>query len=228
MLERKPETVVVSGISGCFPECSNIKEFRERILKGDCLITEDDARWPLGTYDLPRGAGKVRNLEQFDAEFFGYTDVQADLMDPLDRFMITQAYNAVLDAGVLPQTLRGTNTGFFFGSFVDEVQSVLKDEFEAKGNIYQYHASRIHEALDLKGPACWLENGCATSLTALSIAVHSIQSGLCDQALVGGVNITMDPTKVNWQMLYETLSADSVCHVFDKAACGYVKGKSIQ
>lgn len=168
----------------------------------------------------------MRQLEDFDAEYFGYTDAQADLMDPLDRFMITEACQAVMDAGVNPDTLRGTNTGFFFGSFVDEVQTVLKDELDAKESIFQHHASRIHEALDLRGPALWLENGCATSLTAMNSAVAAIQSGLCDQALVGGVNITMDPTKVSWQMLYETLSHDSTCHVFDVKACGYVKGEA--
>ena len=141
--------------------------------------------------------------------------------------MITEAYSAILDAGVLPETLRGTNTGCFFGSFADQVQSALKDEVDSKESAFQFHASRIHQALDLRGPACWMENGCATSLTALQIAVNSIQNGLCDQAIVGGVNIVMDPTRVNWQMLYETLSADSVCHVFDTAACGYVKGMFI-
>ncbi|KAJ6222215.1 hypothetical protein RDWZM_000760 [Blomia tropicalis] len=226
MPSKKPESLVVSGISGRFPECQNIKQFRERILAGDCLVTHDDARWPLGTYNLPTGSGKIRRLEDFDAEFFGFTDGQADFLDPLDRIMITEAYSAILDAGVLPETLRGTNTGCFFGSFADQVQSALKDEVDSKESAFQFHASRIHQALDLRGPACWMENGCATSLTALQIAVNSIQNGLCDQAIVGGVNIVMDPTRVNWQMLYETLSADSVCHVFDTAACGYVKGEA--
>lgn len=165
----------------------------------------------------------MRQIEDFDATFFGYSDAQADLMDPLDRLTMTEAHRAILDAGILPATLRGTNTGFFFGSFVDEVQSALKDEFEAKESIWQHHASRIHEALDLRGPACWLENGCATSLTALQIAVNSIHNGQCEQALVGGVNITMDPTKVKWQQHFETLSSDSLCRVFDKKASGYVK-----
>ena len=170
--------------------------------------------------------GKVPQLEDFDADLFGYSDDQADLMDAQDRIMMTEAHSALLDAGILPEAIRGTRTGYFWGSFVDQVQSALKDDFEAKESIFQHHASRIHEALDLKGPACWLENGCATSLTALHLAVTSIRSGLCDQALVGGVNITLDPTKVMWQVDFNTLSHDSTCHVFDEKATGYVKGKT--
>ena len=52
MPSKKPESLVVSGISGRFPECQNIKQFRERILAGDCLVTHDDARWPLGIWSL--------------------------------------------------------------------------------------------------------------------------------------------------------------------------------
>lgn len=46
----KKEKVVVSGISGRFPECFNIQQFKERILAGDSLITHDPARWPTGKW----------------------------------------------------------------------------------------------------------------------------------------------------------------------------------
>jgi len=34
--------VVISGLSGRFPESDNVAEFREHLINGDDMITEDD------------------------------------------------------------------------------------------------------------------------------------------------------------------------------------------
>lgn len=50
-MPAKKEQVVISGISGRFPECLNIQQFKERILAGDNLVTHDGVRWPVGKFD---------------------------------------------------------------------------------------------------------------------------------------------------------------------------------
>jgi len=40
--------VVISGLSGRLPESDNIAEFREHLINGDDMITEDDRRWEPG------------------------------------------------------------------------------------------------------------------------------------------------------------------------------------
>jgi len=40
--------VVVSGLSGRLPESDNIAEFREHLINGDDMITDDDRRWEPG------------------------------------------------------------------------------------------------------------------------------------------------------------------------------------
>lgn len=40
--------IVISGISGRFPESSSIAEFRENLFSGVDLVTDDDRRWPSG------------------------------------------------------------------------------------------------------------------------------------------------------------------------------------
>jgi len=40
--------VVISGMSGRFPESDNIAEFREHLINGDDMTTEDDRRWEPG------------------------------------------------------------------------------------------------------------------------------------------------------------------------------------
>lgn len=40
--------VVISGISGRFPESNSIAEFRENLFNGIDMVTDDDRRWPAG------------------------------------------------------------------------------------------------------------------------------------------------------------------------------------
>lgn len=40
--------VVISGISGRFPESNSIVEFKENLYAGVDLVTDDDRRWPSG------------------------------------------------------------------------------------------------------------------------------------------------------------------------------------
>jgi len=40
--------VVISGLSGRLPESDNIAEFREHLINGDDMITEDNRRWEPG------------------------------------------------------------------------------------------------------------------------------------------------------------------------------------
>lgn len=44
------EDIVITGISGRYPECSNIDEFWEKLLAGVELMTSDDRRWPVGEF----------------------------------------------------------------------------------------------------------------------------------------------------------------------------------
>lgn len=46
----KHEEVVISGISCRLPQSDNIDEFKENLLHGVDMVTEDDSRWKPGKY----------------------------------------------------------------------------------------------------------------------------------------------------------------------------------
>ena len=77
-----PEDIVISGISGRFPESDNLDELAKNLFDNVDMITEDERRWPKGLYGLPSRAGKIKDLSKFDAQFFGVHGKQANLMDP--------------------------------------------------------------------------------------------------------------------------------------------------
>jgi acyl transferase domain-containing protein len=48
--QRKPEAdpIVISGISGRYPESANVEEFWNQLISGKELSSIDDRRWPVG------------------------------------------------------------------------------------------------------------------------------------------------------------------------------------
>ncbi|KMQ84630.1 fatty acid synthase, partial [Lasius niger] len=57
-------------ITGRLPESSNIEEFKENLMKGMDMVTEDERRWSVGIYGMPSRYGKIKDLGSFDASFF--------------------------------------------------------------------------------------------------------------------------------------------------------------
>ena len=107
------------------------------------------------------------------------------------------------------------------------MEEALRYETERKENTLSYFASRIPYNLDLRGPVNYLNNACASSLTAIQLAVDSIRCGQCDQAIVVASNLTLNPTRSFWQHLLKTLAPDSICKLWDEDANGYVKGMAV-
>lgn len=54
-------------------------------------------------------------------------------------------------------------------------------------------ANRLSHWLDIHGPSYTVDSACSSSLYALEHAYKSIRDGLCDAAIVGGVNLCLHP-----------------------------------
>ena len=52
MDEGNQDDIVISGISGRYPDCDNINEFWDKLVSGVEFGTIDDRRWPVGEYLL--------------------------------------------------------------------------------------------------------------------------------------------------------------------------------
>jgi acyl transferase domain-containing protein len=55
-------------------------------------------------------------------------------------------------------------------------------------------ANRAAFVLDLTGPSLYIDTACSSTLTAMHLAIRSIQSGDCDAAIVGGCQYNMKYT----------------------------------
>jgi len=108
--------IAITGISGRYPNSNNVREFSDNLYNKVDMVDDDESRWPNFHPELPPRSGKIRNLEKFDAEFFAVLNHRlANHIDPQSRILLEHSYEAILDAGVSPQTLVGGRTGVFVG-----------------------------------------------------------------------------------------------------------------
>ncbi len=62
---------------------------------------------------------------------------------------------------------------------------------------------------------------------AVHRAVRAIQSGECDVAIAGGVNVILSPTGFDAFTSSGMLAADGRCKTFDHRADGYARGEGV-
>uniref|UniRef100_A0A224X4N0 Fatty acid synthase n=1 Tax=Panstrongylus lignarius TaxID=156445 RepID=A0A224X4N0_9HEMI len=226
------EDIVISGISGRFPESANMEEFRKNLMEGIDMVTDDERRWPAGLNGLPRRTGKIKDLSKFDASFFGVHAKQAEVMDPQLRMLLEATYEALIDAGINPNEMRGTKTGVFIGASASEsgeywtLESDRVNGYGLTGCARAMFPNRISFTFDFKGPSFAIDTACSSSMLAFHQAVTAMRNGECDAAIVGGVNLLLKPNESLQFHRLSMLSPDGACKAFDASGNGYVRAEA--
>lgn len=239
------EPIAVVGMGCRFPGNVNDPEaFWELLSEGKSgIIDIPESRW--NTDELIRNnpslkgkknlfrAGLLDNIDQFDASFFGISPEEASSLDPRQQLLLQTCWHTLENAKVDPDQLRNSKTGVFVGiSLPDNLQdSTANNDFEdlgtyeATGIIPSTAAGRISYLLDLKGPSMAVDTACSSSLVSAHLACQSLQSGECDAALVGGVNLILRPNTHVLLSKMEVISPTGECKTFDAEADGYVRSE---
>lgn len=225
--------IVISGMSGRFPNSANIAEFSYNLYNKVDMVDEEESRWKHLNEEIPKRFGKTVNLEKFDTTFFSIPKKQANVMDPQARILQEHAFEAVVDAGMSPRSLRGSRTGVFIGCCMVEADEFfsfdnsIKDGLGLTGCARALLANRISFAMDFKGPSFTADTACSSSGYALDLAFNAMRNGECDSAIVGGANLLLHPnTTVQFHRL-GVISVDGFCRPFDKDASGYCRSEAV-
>ncbi|MFI6511548.1 type I polyketide synthase [Streptosporangium sp. NPDC050855] len=181
--------------------------------------------------DAVRHGSFLSDVEGFDAEFFGLSPREAELMDPQQRILMETAWEALENAGLPPHELAGTDAGVFMGvCTADYGGRLLEDlpQIEAWTGIGAATcavANRISYSLDLRGPSMAVDTACSASLVALHLAAQSLRLGESDVALAGGVNLLLTPGQTLTLGTAGALAPDGRSKSFDASADGYGRGE---
>lgn len=245
-MDTKNQPIAIVGIGCRFPgESSSPKKFWEMLInQTDAIVDVPSDRWDMKRfYDDDDGRpGKMRALQggflkekiqEFDPLFFGMSPREAESLDPQERLLLEVAYEAMEDAGVKMEEMKGSKTGVFVGAFTFDsyILQVSKDNRKlinshtSTGVTMTMLSNRLSYTYDLKGPSVTMDTACSSSLVATHFACQSIWNNESKMAFVGGVNIMIKPENSILMSKGKFLSKHSRCKAFDSDAGGYVRGE---
>jgi phthiocerol/phenolphthiocerol synthesis type-I polyketide synthase E len=232
--------IAIIGMAGRFPGAKNIEQFWKNLIDGketisfftvEELLEAGIDPQTLADPNYVKANGILEGIEYFDSSLFGYSDIEATLMDPQTRIFHECAWEGLEDAGYCPDTYNGL-IGLYVGAtsnFNWEVGAVFSSEYADLGQFSahllmnkDFICGWVSYKLDLKGPSFTMTTACSTSLVAIHEACQSILNGECDMTLAGGVNATRlykDGYLYQEGMLY---SPDGHLRAFDAGPHGVV------
>ncbi|MCW5313963.1 amino acid adenylation domain-containing protein [Nostoc sp. KVJ3] len=241
---RQSEPIAVVGIGCRFPGGINSPEAYWNYCKAglDAIVEVPKTRWDIskfyaqeptpGKMNTRYGGFLQEDIAEFDARFFSISSREATSMDPQQRLLLEVTWEALENANIPSTNLASDRVGVFVGiTSVDHAMAVYKsnydeiDSFFGTGNALSAAAGRLSYFLNLRGPSMSIDAACASSLVAVHQAIRSLRNNECELALVGGVNLILNPAITINLSQSGMMSPDGRCKTFDAAANGYVRGE---
>ena len=242
---KRREPLAIIGIGCKFPGDINSPDDFWKLLieKRDALTRIPADRWDADGLYAPefRRAGKisvnrggfVRDVDKFDAGFFGISPMEASRMDPQQRMLLEVSYEAVQDAGIRLNDLEGKKIAVVIGISAHDYGDIQNSPSERVnigahtnlGSALCITANRISYCYNLKGPSFAIDTACSSSLNAIHMACRSIWDGDAEGAFAGGVNSILKPEPQMGFSKGGFLSPNGTCFSFDDRGDGYIRSE---
>ncbi|KAL4915049.1 hypothetical protein BDW62DRAFT_204027 [Aspergillus aurantiobrunneus] len=240
-------TVAVVGMSLKTAGADDVEEFSRMLQTGVSqheLIRPERLKfntlWREGDWDPSYKwyANWMRDVDQFDHQFFKKSPREAANMDPQQRLALQAAYQAVESAGYYtrdrtPGTMpQGPNhIGVYVGITLDDYQNHVRSHranaFCITGTMRSLIAGKIAHQFGWTGPAMTVDTACSSSAVAIHNACRDLLIGDCNAALAGGANVITDPLAFQDLAAAGFLSPTGQCKPFDDSADGYCRGEAV-
>lgn len=240
---QPPAPIAIVGI-GCrlAGDIATPEDLFSFLLDGRSAVSQVPAeRWEPYVHRDPRNAAILRettpwgtfldDLPGFDADFFGVSPREAELMDPQQRLALEVSWEALEHAGIAPRSLAGSDTAVLMGVNSDDYGKLIMEDlagieaWTGIGTSLCGVANRVSHLLDLRGPSVALDAACAASLVAVHQACQLLRDGETSLALAGGVSALIGPGLTRVLDVAGATAPDGRCKTFDDDAEGYGRGE---
>ncbi|UQA90601.1 type I polyketide synthase [Streptomyces halobius] len=228
------QAIAVVGMSCRVPGAGDVQAFWRLLRDGVDALTDAPAdRW----YDVPdlapyRKGGFLDRVADFDAAFFNISPREAVATDPRQRLALELGWEALEDAGLVPEELRGSDTAVFLGAAGDDYAALVQrygadavSHHSLAGLSRGVIANRVSHTFGFHGPSLAVDTGQSSSLVAVHMACESLLSGAARLALAGGAHLNLVPQSTLAFARAGALSPDGRSHTFDARANGFVRGE---
>jgi acyl transferase domain-containing protein len=239
------EPIAIIGMGCRFPGGIKDEESFWKLLESGTNAVREvpSSRWNLDDYyhPDPRVPGKIYcrhgafldDVDMFEPGFFDVKRSEAVNMDPQHRLLLETSWEALETAGIVPESLVGSQTGVYMAMCSTDYKDVLRNvageaainSYAGTGNLGSVGPGRISYFLGLNGPSIAVDTACSSSLVTVHQACQSLRSGETDLALAGGVNLILTPIASQYFSRLQLMSAKGQCRSFDADADGYVRGE---
>ena len=154
-------------------------------------------------------------------------------MDPQHRHFLMASWEAMEDAGHVPDVLRRRHRRLRrlrHGQLLHVQPAVATPTWSATSACSCSATPATTRTssppgpatcFDLRGPSVNVQTACSTSLVATHLAVQHLLTGECDMALAGGVTIEIPHGRGYQYHEGEVLSPDGHCRAFDHRVAGH-------
>ncbi|MEN3615168.1 beta-ketoacyl synthase N-terminal-like domain-containing protein [Plantactinospora sp. ZYX-F-223] len=236
--------IAIIGLVGRFPGASNIEQYWKNLRNGVETVARFDeatlaaAGVPPQEYrrrNYVRAGARSEGIDLFDADFFGYSRREAEIMDPQHRWFLESCWEALEHSGYDPANLdsvgvfgAATTSAYLANVFSNlDNGASIRNAHVGIGNELGYLTTRVSYKLDLTGPSYPVQTACSSSLVAVHLACQSLLNFECDIALGGGVAFKVPPGVGYAYQSEGILSPDGRCRPFDIQAQGTIFNNGI-
>jgi acyl transferase domain-containing protein/aryl carrier-like protein len=228
-----PTPVAVIGMSGRYPGARNLAELWERLKQGESCITEIPAsRWSLERFyhsnvdeavELGKSYGKwggfLEDHAAFDPLFFNISAKDAAMISPQERLFLETCWHALEDGGYCPSKWSDAERERV-GVYGAVTKTQANTSFAALVN-------RVSFAMDLRGPSMPVDTKCSSALVALHHACEALARRDIDVAIVGAVNLYLEPETYIELAKMHLLCTSATPAVFSAGGRGFVPSEGV-
>ncbi len=247
-----PNAIAVVGMAARLPGANTVSAFWDNLRRGeesivtlaeDDLLAEGIPEKSLANHAYVRRAALMDGIDEFDADFFGFTPQVARSTDPQHRLFLQTAWHAIEDAGYDPGDIEGsvgvyatsTTSGYLLHNIMSNHdpnvvmgQGITFDMVNLSlQNDKDYLATKVAHAFNLRGPALSVQTACSSALVAVHLACQSILNGECEMALAGGASLRIPHHVGYWYAPGSMVSPTGHCRPFDVRSDGTIFGSGV-
>ena len=238
--------IAVIGLSCRVPGADTPDEFWGNLINGiesiaffsdEELIAAGVDPQLVANQNYVKAAPRLKDVESFDAGFFGYSPKEARMLDPQHRLFLEVAWETLEGAGYNPFDIPGKVGVISTGGGV--VSSYLLSNhgktgfagqtasIEHNANDKDFIGTRVAFHFNLTGPSYTVQSACSSSTVAVHEACNKLRTGECDAMIAGGSVVRVPQVEGYLAEKLNLHSLDGHCRPFDAEGQGTIFGSAV-